>query len=190
MSSLPPLSSLINDSLCDIQIAHSYVPVYDELFTPIRNDSLNILQIGVEHGAMLQTWVNYFPNAKVYGIDTAPQDGYDRHAFFREQVTMYGGADYINQDFVNEKFVNQGITFDIIIDDCSPRDLHVISATVQLYLPLVKNGGMYFSEDLKYVEWGNELTQSIPEELQPNAVTLDRRSISQGYDDILWYVTK
>jgi hypothetical protein len=30
----------------------------------------------------------------------------------------------------------------------------------------------------------------IPEYLQPNAVTLDRRNIGRTYDDILWYFTK
>lgn len=48
---------------------HSYTHIYQDLFASRRQDALHILEIGVDSGASLAVWAEYFPFAQVTGID-------------------------------------------------------------------------------------------------------------------------
>ena len=48
----------------------SYLPFYDTLLAPIRDNKLNLLEIGVQNGGSLETWSKYFENAEnIIGCD-------------------------------------------------------------------------------------------------------------------------
>ena len=49
--------------------AHGFTELYDEYFFNIKNKKINILEIGVQDGSSLKMWFDYFPNAKIYGLD-------------------------------------------------------------------------------------------------------------------------
>ena len=42
---------------------------YEEKFESIRNDITKVLEIGVETGRSHRMWLEYFPNANIYGFD-------------------------------------------------------------------------------------------------------------------------
>ena len=46
-----------------------YIPHYENLFSNIRNDVTKVLEIGVETGRSHRMWLEYFPNATIYGFD-------------------------------------------------------------------------------------------------------------------------
>ncbi len=49
---------------------HHYGDAYNKLFAQFeRNAPLNILEIGTQKGGSLLAWKEYFPNARVTGID-------------------------------------------------------------------------------------------------------------------------
>tara|TARA_B100000963_G_C22628445_1_gene673607 strand:+ start:3181 stop:3624 length:444 start_codon:yes stop_codon:yes gene_type:complete len=41
-----------------------FIQIYEKYFNDIRNDKINILEIGIDRGDSLRIWRDYFPNAK------------------------------------------------------------------------------------------------------------------------------
>jgi len=50
----------------------NYFNVYESHFEHLRNESLNMLEIGVRWGGSVWGWRNYFPNANIIGMDVDP----------------------------------------------------------------------------------------------------------------------
>ncbi len=94
---------------------HNYTVVYEQMFGPIRNEPLKILEIGVGTGASLKMWLDYFPNAEIHGIDITLENQ-DAPLISNERVHLCLG-DQTDRDFLD----SIGIDFDIVIDDGSHR---------------------------------------------------------------------
>lgn len=127
---------------------HGYAPHYDRLFTRVRHDCLSVLEIGVGGGESIKTWLDYFPKAEVCGVDivqdtnpynTAGSGVHERYTFCPGDQSMAG----FWQRFIGE----QGGDWDIIIDDGSHRNDHIIVTFCALWSHL-KPGGFYCVEDL------------------------------------------
>jgi len=124
---------------------HSYLPVYEKYLAEMREDGFNLLELGVKSGASLQMWKEYFPNAKIYGVDVVPIPPI-------EDCTIYqfhqADRDAIERTFKNEQFR-------IIVDDAS----HLISdqiLSVCFLWPKLEKGGYYFIEDVGSFGFWNE----------------------------------
>lgn len=118
---------------------HKYMDFYDTFFSPIRYDVKKVIEIGVYFGASIQTWLEYFPNATIYGIDCG----------YRPEVPLHDRFVYITKNALLEEvyssFVDNDI--DIVIDDGS----HLMSEqqeALKLYWSKVKSGGYFVMEDL------------------------------------------
>jgi len=124
-------------------IGHNYTPLYQDLFTPIKDTATNILEIGVQHGASMKMWKDWFPNAKIHGIDNGESLTYT--AEDEPRIRLY---DIDQGDFEElEKFTkDQTNFFDLIIDDGSHIALHQTTSLVTLW-PTLKYGGFYIVED-------------------------------------------
>ena len=48
---------------------HNYTDIYFTYFEKIKNEKLNILEIGVADGKSIKAWSDYFPNSNIIGID-------------------------------------------------------------------------------------------------------------------------
>lgn len=112
------LDTLFNKHGCDKSSKHNYHLVYEKDFSSLRNKPINILELGVFRGDSIKAWLEYFPNAQIYGLDI----------FVREspediEVLNSDRVHWIRGDSLSESITNQiqekwnGITFDIIIDD-------------------------------------------------------------------------
>ena len=53
----------------DKATVHSYSEVYEEVFESKRDQVISVLEIGVDSGASLAVWADYFPRAHITGID-------------------------------------------------------------------------------------------------------------------------
>ena len=54
------------------KLRHGYTPLYDELFTPLRDRPVNVVELGVLRGASIRMWADYFTHGTIYGVDIRP----------------------------------------------------------------------------------------------------------------------
>ena len=121
---------------------HNYLNFYDSFFGPLRQESLTLLEIGVFQGASLYTWREYFPNAKIIGVDIQ----LTCKRLESEQIKIEL-ADQSNLEHLAQLAAKHG-PFDIIVEDGSHMWEHQIT-TLRALFPFVKNGGYYVVEDLQ-----------------------------------------
>lgn len=115
---------------------HGYCPHYEEHFAALRLEPVTLLEIGVQSGASLRMWADWFPNAIVYGIDNDPA-----------AVVNEGRISTIT---CNVRTFDPDRLYDIVIDDGSHADADITEAFAILW-PYVKFGGWYVVEDLAVV---------------------------------------
>ena len=164
---------------------HSYTYFYDSLFSPIRNEELLILEIGICGGGSLKMWEEYFSKATIIGLDINDESelSNDRtHVFQLDQSNKTELEIFVSQ--CKEK----GYEFDIILDDGS----HHISdqqITLGYLFPLLKSKGIYVIEDLHtsladngYPLYGKSL------EIQENRKNTTLFYLAEGLESM--YLTK
>lgn len=127
--------------------AHDYLRFYELEFSPIRDELIKFMEIGVQTGSSIRLWLEYFSKAKVFGIDidpmTFPVD--DRYTFVQ--------GDQSSAPFWESFVSTHGSEWDVIIDDGGHHSGQIITSFESLW-PHVKPGGVYIIEDLAqaYVE--------------------------------------
>lgn len=118
-------------------ITHCYLDNYEKYLSEWREKEFTLLELGVAGAASIKMWKEYFPNAKVYGIDNNPDcAGYVEGVFIGSQI---------DTDFLDKVLSVIGMP-DIIIDDCSHEGALTIE-TFKYLFPKISNGGLYFVED-------------------------------------------
>jgi 8-demethyl-8-alpha-L-rhamnosyltetracenomycin-C 2'-O-methyltransferase len=130
---------------CDKGWRHHYDAVYEPLLEPLRELPITLLEVGVFVGASLSAWADYFPNAKIRGVDTfALVPRWALPAMAHPRVRGYK-CDSTKE--TPEGFALGSV--DVIIDDGDHAPESQI-ATFGHYFPLLKSGGLYFIEDVHY----------------------------------------
>lgn len=131
-------------------LKHGYTFIYERYFAPLRDQSINLLEIGVKDGASLRMWAEYFPNASIYGIDIDPKCV----SHETDRIKIFAG-DQQDAKFLDDLATQIG-PFDIIVDDGSHRSAHQ-QASFRALFPYLKDGGWYVVEDLAgtYGRWGS-----------------------------------
>jgi hypothetical protein len=120
---------------------HGFVEVYEKFFYHLRNSPIRILEIGIYDGGSLGLWYDYFPNAKIFGIDLSSKTHIDN-----DRITTFI-ADQSNRSQLKNFIDTHGGDFDIIIDDGGHyMDQQQIS--FGYLFPFVKSFGYYIIEDL------------------------------------------
>lgn len=123
---------------------HSYGPVYDSLFGPLRPPVRSLLEVGVYEGASLRGWVEALPQATVFGLDVAPRQ------WSSERVRI-AQADAADPASLARAIPTLGIgphTLDAIIDDASHTFRDQV-ATLMLLWDYLRPGGVYVIEDVQ-----------------------------------------
>jgi capsular polysaccharide biosynthesis protein len=120
---------------------HDYLRFYENFFFPFRGEPITILEVGVFNGASLKTWEEYFPAARVVGVDILPEcKRYQRGRVLIELI------DQSNIEELTHLAAKCG-PFDIVIDDGSHFWEHQLTSLRALF-PFLKNEGFYIVEDL------------------------------------------
>lgn len=148
---------------------HDYTPNYFKLFSGRREDPLRLLEIGVggfghphKGGESLHVWQEFFPNAQITGIDIQKKD-----LTIGPRVEIWRGSQ-VDPDFLTELVAARG-PFDIILDDGSHRNEHVVES-YRLLFPTLNPGGIYVIEDTQTAfreRFGGSLEMT-----QPNSIGL------------------
>lgn len=137
---------------------HDYCRYYETYFASLRYSPLTLLEVGVQFGPSIKTWLDYFLQAKIIGVDLERQDSIDdpRYTFIMRDA----------------KLVEIDELLDIVIDDGSHMPGDYIGTFNNLW-PKVVPGGYYIIEDIftSYhpqfsfngagVNWFNELAACV-----------------------------
>lgn len=131
---------------------HWYTQHYMNHLRKFKNKRINLLEIGVGGyenpkvgGSSLRMWKKYFPFGKIYAIDI-----YDKSALQEKRIKIYQGSQ-VDEEFL-KKITSEIGLFDIIIDDGSHLNEHIIES-FKLLFPKLKDGGVYAIEDLQTSYW-------------------------------------
>ncbi|HEY5381009.1 MAG TPA: class I SAM-dependent methyltransferase [Acidobacteriaceae bacterium] len=132
--------------------SHWYTPHYQRYLGPLRKQHLNLLEIGVGGeamvdygGASLRMWKRFFPNARIVGIDI-----FDKRHFSEPRIDVRI-CDQTDAQALRKLSEEYG-GFDIIIDDGSHVNEHVIG-TFRTLFPLLRPNGIYAIEDTQTSYW-------------------------------------
>lgn len=162
--SLDELEALARQFDTDKQAGQNgYLGLYLEYFKRhglARDAKLDILEIGTNKGSSLRMWAEYFPNARIYGLDITRQyelPGMLDHDRIKTALVDQGDLGSL-KDVLHVKFgkchpmvdiatPTEERQFDIIIDDAShdQHDQQVSWGYLWVYL---KSGGLYVIEDI------------------------------------------
>lgn len=112
---------------------HRYTPIYHSLL-PQKTKSL--LELGVASGASILMWLDYFPEATVFGVDRRLYHSHPRTCLYSFDL-----SDIKNYEPVLAHRYN------VIIDDASHRVSDQVTALAMLW-PCLQPGGYYCIEDV------------------------------------------
>jgi hypothetical protein len=120
---------------------HGFLGFYERFLDEIRHSATAVLEIGVNGGESLRMWEEYFPAARVFGLDHQA----DRLAMAggRVEVVIRDPADVMAWV---EAAAAHG-PFDLVIDDGTHFWEHQIAA-LRAFYPFVRPGGFYILEDI------------------------------------------
>ncbi len=126
-----------------------YLAEYDQALTFYRNQSIRLLEIGIQNGGSLEIWSKYFPNAvKLIGCDR--NSGCRRLTYDNSIITVVV-AD-ANLDETEKIILDHAQTYTLIIDDGSHRSSDIVKSFAR-YFPHLEDGGLFVVEDLHCSYW-------------------------------------
>lgn len=157
-----------------------YTLHYDRCFSPRREQPLKVLEIGVLDGASVQMWLEYFPNAQIFGLDQAVNTNVWTTPGTRDRYTMVQG-NQASPEMWTQFIADHGRDWDIIIDDGGHYSQEVI-VTFRSLWPVLSGGGFYVIEDLEYsyIMGGNHVNDGWPSHMEFLKLKLDE--INMGGD--------
>lgn len=135
-------------------VPHCYALDYHRIFEPLRGETFNMLEIGLENASKvsglaadapsLRAWREYFPHATLFGYDIN-----DFSFFEQERTSTFQGDQSSPADI--ERFLEQHgrPQFRVILDDGSHASSHQQISLARLF-DSVEPGGLYIIEDLQW----------------------------------------
>ena len=141
---------------------HNYTTVYYSLFGNIRNNELNVFELGLgtnnlnipsnmgvdaRPGASLYGWTDFFPNSKIYGADI------DKDILFSNDKIKTFYCDQTDPTIIQNMWnlPELNCLFDIILED----GLHTFSANVCFFensIHKLSSTGYFIIEDVRNIE--------------------------------------
>ena len=154
----------------DKSTLHSYIPIYDVLFEEFSDKQINFLEIGIQYGASIKLWRDYFTKATIFGYDIE-----DKAEMFPEgAIKVIKDANLISPT----EFINNPLN--IAIDDGSHTLTDQLNFVKNIY-PQMADGGLLIIEDIQNIDQQNNdfKTLNIPYTI------IDLRNVQGRYDDVI-----
>jgi hypothetical protein len=184
-------SSLVNlaDNLrTDKNTCHSYLPLYESLFSEKKTYAKNILEIGIFHGGSIKLWRDYFDIATIHGLDMIEDDALRwTDIKYDDRINLYTGIDAYDETFFNSNFLSKNIKFDVMLDD-GPHSVNSQQKFIQLYSQLLTENGILIVEDVQSPSYIEELNSVVPDHLKNFVKVYDLRKQKGRYDDLIFTI--
>lgn len=135
------------DAGTDKNNPHNYVEPYGHLLGPYADKKGSLLEIGVRWGASMVLWHEFFPNYNFCFLDSENLLEEKNANKLNPKRYQYIIGDAYTETIRNE-VANKFSEFDVIIDD-GPHTLESQIKCIDLYLPLLKVGGILCIEDIQ-----------------------------------------
>ncbi|MDC3157399.1 hypothetical protein OA669_02520 [Candidatus Pelagibacter bacterium] len=149
---------------------HGYSNFYKQKIEKLKNQKINILEIGSYAGASAAALVKYLPESNIFCFDI----NISNFIYKSKKIHVFGLD--INNKNKTIKTLNK-ITdqyeikeFDIIIDDGS-HNLRDILTALKFFFKYLKNKGLYIIEDFKhpnYYQYNKNINHILIDELFKN----------------------
>lgn len=132
----------------------SFLSVYDNLFAPLRERPVALLELGIHQGGSLLMWRDYFTQGRIAGLDQNRVEVADSSG----RIRTYQGQqqDTVLLDRIAAEMAPGG--FDIVIDDASHLGRLSRATFRHLFDHHLKPGGIYVIED-----WGTGYWPTWPD---------------------------
>jgi|TARA_B110000114_G_C15028476_1_gene371923 trans-aconitate methyltransferase len=139
--------------------AHGYTKFYENIFYKIKNENINIMELGSFYGNASAALYFYFKNSKIYGGDINP----DMFKYKSNRIKNF----YINsssQKSIKNEIINLDVSFKIIIEDASHMLKDQIISLFLLFQKL-EPGGYFIVEELDFPETREDMriNQTFPD---------------------------
>ena len=120
---------------------HCFTEVYEYFFYPIKYNARKICEIGIDEGASLKMFRDYFPHAVYYGIDIIDS------SWFNSDVTKTFIADQASREQLKDFIDTYGGDFEVILDD-GGHTMEQQQISFGYLFEYLKQGGYYIIEDV------------------------------------------
>jgi hypothetical protein len=123
------------------KVDHGYLRHYADVLGPFRHESFDLLEIGVKTGASIRMWHDFFPAARIVGLDRKTNP-------IGEELPRFTHVQGDQADLVLLQSLIERYAFRVIVDDGSHLWGHQIF-TFQTLFPWIEPGGVYICEDIQ-----------------------------------------
>jgi hypothetical protein len=136
---------------------HDFLRFYDRVLSPLRGRSFVMFEIGVYKGGSVATWAEYFPNAKIVGLDIDSTTSQYQTGPIQIRI-----GDATNPLFLSSVIREFGQPL-IVLDDGSHLWQHQIN-TFKYLFPSLLPGGVFIIEALhtSFESLRNEYSAGAP----------------------------
>ena len=126
--------------------AHGYSKYYEKFFLELRDQKINILEIGSFYGNASAAMFFYFKNANIFGADINP----NMFNYTSKRIKSF----FVNSSSVSsieKNILDKKIKYKIIIEDASHMLKDQIISLFYLF-PILESGGYFIVEELDFPE--------------------------------------
>lgn len=134
----------IGSGLTDKVTHHRYDRYYPLFTESMREEAFAMLEIGIATRASLELWSEYFPKAKIFGIDINVECEHGNCRVFRCDQSDPRALAEVAEAIPKCR---------IIVDDGSHNPGHQIDTFEYLFSALLEPGGIYVVEDIETSYW-------------------------------------
>ncbi|MBR5969137.1 MAG: hypothetical protein IK016_02190 [Lachnospiraceae bacterium] len=119
---------------------HNYLNKYEFYLRHLKEQTFTLLELGIFNGSSLRMWEEFFPNARIIGVDIderCASMGGDRTKVIIDDLSLIDTLESL-----------KSYTPSVIIDDASHVWSHQIKSLCTLF-PVLPHGGIFIMEDLE-----------------------------------------
>jgi hypothetical protein len=178
------MEKLINNKLTDIHIDHSYLNIYETIMSRFKDEDITILGINSILCGTINLCYDYFHKSKIYWFNQGEYI-YFENEIYKDPLRLFnipGNAyDINNYNLIKEH------KYDIIIEDGTHK-LEDMVKCIDLYLPLLKSGGILIIEDIPDIKYTKILEFCVPDNYKKFIKIYDLRHVKNRFDDILFTI--
>lgn len=161
------------------QFSRTYAPPHDYLrhlaavFDPLRRKPVKLLEIGIGGGESARTWLDFFSEGKVFGVDLVQNTNpYNTPGSTEIERYTFCQGNQSEPIFWKCFLATYGNDWDIIIDDGSHVSADILVTFASLW-PSLNSGGIYEIEDLAVAPEAKDWLISMAAPVMGGAADID-----------------